>query len=214
VLTHTVRFPVTLKNQLAPDNKGKLIFVPPQEIKLMGNEYPAYTIDSGVPCYVVEATPQREWLPHYSLSKLIYWLDQRVFFPLRIEQYDRTGKLTEITVRIATHANPRLREHGYAMLLELAWDIPHDVMIASIHSVIPREWSEEEKKIFFSHDPMPREWVPQSTNSVAVLNAPEEFYLRPSLDEDKFPEARYIALPPELTARIAAQEREGHLVFQ
>jgi hypothetical protein len=46
-----------------------------------------------------------------------------------------------------------------------------------------------------------------------VLNSPDEFYLRPSLDPEKFPEERKIVLSPELEARIQAQEQAGRLVF-
>ena len=73
------------------------------------------------------------------MNKLIYWLDQWSFFPLRIEQYDKSGRLTLITVRSATQANPSLGERGYAVLLEVAWDIPHDLLTASLHSVIPKD---------------------------------------------------------------------------
>jgi hypothetical protein len=139
ILHHTVRFPVTLNSIFIPDDKGNPISVPTEDITLMGNDYPAYTADGGVACYVVEAVPQKEWLPSYSLSKLIYWLDQRSFFPLRVEQYDRTGKLTVITVRIATHANPQLGDWGYATLWELAWDIPRDLLAASTHGVILKD---------------------------------------------------------------------------
>ncbi len=50
VLYHTVRFPVTLTSLLVPDDKGTLIFVPTEEITLMGTDYPAYTADGGVAC--------------------------------------------------------------------------------------------------------------------------------------------------------------------
>jgi len=120
VLYRNVRFPATVNSVLIPDDKGNPILVPTQDIKLMGNDYPAYTADGGVSCYVVEAVPQKKWLPNYSLSKLIYWLDQRSFFSLRIEHYDQTSKLTVITVQIATYANPSLENRNYAMLLELS----------------------------------------------------------------------------------------------
>ena len=49
--------------------------------------------------------------------------------------------------------------------------------------------------------------------SLMGLNSPDEFYLRPRLDAEKFPQDRKLDIPPELAARIAAQEREGKLVF-
>jgi len=105
----------------------------------MGKDYPAYTAEGGVPCYVVEAVPRGEWLPNYYRSKLIYWLDKRFFFPLRIEEYDGEGKLSVINVRIATQANPKLGGRGYAVLLDLWWDIPLDLMTNSINGIINKE---------------------------------------------------------------------------
>jgi len=46
------------------------------------------------------------------------------------------------------------------------------------------------------------------------VSIPEQYFLRPTLDRDKFPDARKIALSPELEAKIQAQEVAGHLVFQ
>ena len=43
---------------------------------------------------------------------------------------------------------------------------------------------------------------------------PDQFYLRPLLYLDKFPQHRHIALTPEVAARVAAQEAAGHLVFE
>lgn len=179
----------------------------------MGNHYPAYTTDGGVSCYVVEAIPRNEWLPNYYLNKMIYWLDQHSLFPLRIEQYNRTGKLTLVTVRTATLDNPQLGERGYAVQLDLSWDLSLDLMTASIHKVIPRKWSEVEKSVFFQPRGMPREWVLPALAGFPRLNTSDEFFLRPHLDEGKFPEDRKIELAPELAARIAEQERVGHLVF-
>jgi hypothetical protein len=49
--------------------------------------------------------------------------------------------------------------------------------------------------------------------SQAEIQTPEEFFLRPALFEDKFPGERTISLPPDLRARIDAQEKAGQLVF-
>jgi hypothetical protein len=38
--------------------------------------------------------------------------------------------------------------------------------------------------------------------------------LRPTLDREKFPQARKIVLSPEIEAKVQAQEAAGHLVFQ
>jgi hypothetical protein len=120
ILERTIRFPTTLKQLVVPDTEGRPVTIPPQAVKIMGEDYPGYTANGAVPCYVVEAMPRPELLPNYYLSKLVYWLDQRSFFPLRIEQYDRTGKLMFITVRTASLANPKLKEREYASFLELS----------------------------------------------------------------------------------------------
>ena len=43
---------------------------------------------------------------------------------------------------------------------------------------------------------------------------PGGIFFRPTLELGKFPTERKIQLPPELTARIDAQERERRLVFK
>ncbi len=212
-LYETVRFPITRKKVILTDDRGNYIEVPVSEIKLMGKDYPAYTPDGGVSCYVLESVPKKDWLPNYYLSKLIYWVDQCSFFPLRIEQYDREGKLLLINARIGTRANPELGQRGYAVLFDLWWNLPLDLMTASIHGIIRKKWSEADQKIFFSTGFMRREWFLEPPKSLMGLNSPEEFYLRPYLDQEKFPEARPIEVSPELVARIEAQEKAGHLVF-
>jgi hypothetical protein len=152
-------------------------------------------------------------LPNYYLGKLIYWLDQRSFFPLRIEEYDREGKLLLINTRIATRANPRLGDRGYAVLFDLWWNLPLDLMTASIHGILNKEWSEDDRKIFFSPGFMRREWFMEPPKNLMGLNSPEEFYLRPSLEVGKFPQERKLDIPPDLAARIEAQDKAGHIVF-
>jgi Protein of unknown function (DUF1329) len=213
VLHRTVRFPVTRQTAVLTDEKGGYIDVPASEIKLMGNDYPLYTVDGGVKCFVVEAVPKPEWLKDYYMSKLIYWLDQQSFFPLRIEEYDKEGKLAFVNVRIGTRANPTLGDQGYAVLFDLWWDIPIDLLSASIHGILLRTWSEEDREIFFSPGFMRREWFLEPAKSLMVLNSPDEFYLRPSLETEKFPGERRIEIPATLKVRIEAQEREGRLVF-
>lgn len=46
-----------------------------------------------------------------------------------------------------------------------------------------------------------------------LVNSPEEFYLRPLLYPDKFPQDRNVVVGSDLAARIQAQEVAGHLVF-
>jgi hypothetical protein len=57
-------------------------------------------------------------------------------------------------------------------------------------------------------------WFFAPLKSQAEVLSPEQYFLRPSLDRDKFPSARKIVLSPELEAKIQAQEEAGHLVFQ
>ena len=47
----------------------------------------------------------------------------------------------------------------------------------------------------------------------ATVRVPEDFFLRPHLYRDKFPEERTIIIAPEVEARIQAQDAAGHLVF-
>jgi hypothetical protein len=95
----------------------------------------------------------------------------------------------------------------------LWWDIPIDLLSASIHGILLRTWSEEDREIFFSPGFMRREWFLEPAKSLMVLNSPDEFYLRPSLETEKFPGERKIEIPATLKVRIEAQEREGRLVF-
>ena len=214
ILERTLRFPTTQKQLVVPDTEGKAVTISTQTVKIMGTEYPGYAANGAVPCYVVEAVPRTEALPNYYLSKLVYWLDQSSFFPLRIEQYDRTGKLMFITVRTASHANPQLKERGYAGFLELSWDLPRDMMTSSIHTVIPKNWSEEERQLFFHPESVQWKWPFPALARFPRMTEAKEFYLRPDLYSEKFPQDHKIELSPELTARITAQEREGHLVFR
>lgn len=48
---------------------------------------------------------------------------------------------------------------------------------------------------------------------VEEIRSPEEFYLRPHLFREKFPQDRRIEIPAEPEARIRAQEEAGRLVF-
>ena len=117
-------------------------------------------------------------------------------------------------MRTASHANPKLKERGYAGFLELSWDLPRDMMTASIHTVIPKEWPAEERQHFFHPESVQWHWPFPALAQFPHLRSAEEFYLRPDLYSDKFPQDRKITLSPELAQWIAAQEREGHLVFR
>jgi len=62
---------------------------------------------------VVEARTREEWIPNYYAPKILYWLDQHTFFPLRIEEYNRNGMLTYVEDRTAHMVNPDVGDKGY-----------------------------------------------------------------------------------------------------
>ena len=63
-------------------------------LKLMGEAYPFYTPNGGVPCYVVEAKAKPDWLSNYYAPRIIYWLDRHYFYPLRTENMGRGENLS------------------------------------------------------------------------------------------------------------------------
>jgi len=217
VLHQTVRFPVTRPTiTLGIDNDGTLREVRTTNLKLMGDAYAYYTADGGVACYVVEARAREDWLPNYYAPRILYWLEKHSFYPLRIEQYGRDGNLAFIETRITSMFNPALGERGYGPLFILYWDIASDIMSYNIrdnHRV--REWTPDERASFFYPDFMRRQWyLDSSMKSQAEVAYPEQFFLRPSLEEGKFPSERPMRIPPEVAARIQAQEKVEQLVFE
>lgn len=214
VLSETVRFPKTRKTitLLSPD--GSFTDAPVHTLKLMGEEYPYYTPEGGVKCYVVEARAKAEWLPDYYAPRILYWLDQHYFYPLRTEQYGREGQLLLVEERMAKLMNPQLQERGYHNLITLWWDPQQDFYSYGVHDGQQlRQWSEQDQEVFFNSDFMRRVWFPVPLKTQATVRSPEEFFLRPHLYREKFPEERKIMLPAELEARIQAQEEAGRIVF-
>jgi len=217
VLHRTVRFPVTRPTVILGNGAdGSLHEVRTADIKLMGNAYPYYTADGGVECYVVEARAREDWLPNYYAPRLLYWLEKHSFYPLRIEQYGRDGKLALIETRLTDMFNPALGERGYGPLFVIYWDLASDVITYSVrdnHRV--KQWTPEEQQLFFNPDFMRRQWyLDASVKSQAEVTQPEQFFLRPALEEGKFPSERSIQLPTEVAARVQAQEAAGRLVFE
>jgi hypothetical protein len=214
VLYETLRFPKTRKAITLTDSAGTLRDVPVGELKPMGQDYPAYTPEGGVACYVLEARVREDWLPNYYAPRILYWLDQHAFYPLRIEEYDHDGKLIFIETRVAELRNPALKERGYGMQLDLYWDVTTDLMSYSAHDAHQlRQWTEEDRKAYFNPDFLRRVWFIGGVKSQADVHSPDEFFLRPALYEDRFPDERKIDLPPDLRARIDAQEKAGRLAF-
>jgi hypothetical protein len=217
VLYRTVRFPVTRPAViLGNGTDGNLHEIRTADIKPMGSAYPYYTADGGVECYVVEAQAREDWLPDYYAPRILYWLEKHSFYPLRVEQYGRDGKLALIEVRLTDMFNPALGERGYGPLLVLYWDITSDIMsymVRDNHRV--KRWDAKERQLFFNPDFMRRQWYLDTwVKSQAEVAQPDQFFLRPALEEDKFPSLRPIQLPAEIAARVQAQEAAGRLVFE
>jgi len=214
-LSQTVRFPNTRPTVTLADADGTLHDTPTKNIRMMGDTYPFYTRDGGVECWVVEARVREDWLPNYYAPRIIYWLDKHYFYPLRIEQYDKDGNLIFIETRIAKHHNQAMGDKGYGILFNHYWDVTLDYMRYSVHDAHEtRQWSEKDQNVFFSPGVLPRVWFFAPLKSQSEVLTPEQYFLRPTLDRDKFPAARKITLSPEIETRYQAQEAAGHLVFQ
>lgn len=215
VLFETVRFPRTRTSITLTAADGALFETAPQALKIMGRDYPAYTPEGGVACYVVEARTREDWIPDYYAPKILYWLDQQTFFPLRIEEYNAEGVLTYVEDRTAHLVNPDLGNKGYEAHIFLSWDISQDIMSYDVHDAYrPQIWSVADQQVFFSPDFLRRVWFVAPLKSQATMPNPEAFFLRPALYRDKFPQERQIMLSPQLEARIRAQETAGQLVFE
>ena len=64
-------------------------------------------------------------------------------------------------------------------------------------------------------DFMRRQWYLDLTlKSQMDVVEPSQFYLRPSLEEGKFPNERPMQIPTEVATRIQAQDAAGRLVFE
>ncbi len=214
VLTETVRFPITRQTITLVSGEGEIKDVPAKSLKLMGESYPFYTPSGGVPCYVVEAKAKPEWLADYYAPRIIYWVDQHHFYPLRTEQYGPQGELIYMEDRIAEIYNPELKERGYHNLIAVWWNAQLDFLAFSVHDAHRRkEWSEKDQSIYFNPDFMRRVWFPIPMKTQATVRRPEEGFLRPHLYRDKFPDERTLQLAPEVEARVQAQDAAGHLVF-
>ena len=215
VLYETVRFPLTRPRVVVTESDGSVREVATKDLKLMGTDYPFYTPDGGVACYVVEARAKEDWLPDYYAPRLLYWLDKHAFFPLRTELYGRDGKLMQVEVRLTKLVNPDVGERGYSPFILVNWDMAADLLTYTIRDGIRlMHWSQEDVLTFFSPDFMRRQWFLMLVKSQLGVNTPEEFFLRPALEWGKFPAERHIELSAELQERIRAQDAAGHLVFE
>lgn len=215
VLFETMRFPKARTSITLTDANGSLHEISPQQLKIMGREYPAYTPEGGVACYVVEARAREDWIPGYYAPKILYWLDRRTFFPLRIEEYNADGVLTYIEERTAQLVHPELGNKGYEGHFFLSWDLVQDLLSYDIHDAYrPQSWSAADQDVFFSPDFLRRVWFVAPLKSQATIPYPEAFFLRPAVYREKFPQERHIVLSPQLESRIQSQEKAGRLVFE
>ncbi len=213
-LSQTVRFPNTRPTVTLGKSDGTLHDVATDQIKMMGDDYPFYTKEGGVECWVLETTVKEDWLPNYYAPKIIYWLDKHYFYPLRIEQYGRDGNLIFVETRIATYRNPNMGDKGYGLLFNHYWDVTLDYMRYSVHDTHHlQDWSAADQAVFFSPGILPRGWYFAQRKSQAEVLTPAQYFLRPTLDHEKFPAHRKIELSDDLKAKIRAQEEAGHLVF-
>lgn len=215
ILFETVRFPVTRPRVVVTEARGTFREVATKDLKLMGEDYPFYTADGGVECYVVEARPREDWLPNYYAPRILYWLDKHAFYPLRTEMYGRDGTLVQVEIRLTKLANPDLGERGYSPFIHVYWDVEADLLTYNIRDGIrPMRWSEADELTFFRPDFMRRQWHLMPVRSYLGVGRPEEFFLRPGLELGKFPEHRPIHLSPELRERLRTQNAAGRLVFE
>ena len=213
-LTETVRFPKTRPIITLATADGSFTDVPVQDLKIMGDEYPHYRPDGSVSFYVVEARPKPEWLPGYYASKVVYWLDRHYFYPLRMEVYGQQDELIFLETRITKMMNPNLGDRGYHNLIAVWWDAQADYYGYTLHDAMQiKEWSQQDKDVFFSPDFMRRGWFPVPLKTRAVIRTPEEFFLRPHLYKDKFPTERNLQISATIEARIRAQDAAGQIVF-
>ena len=215
VLYSTVRFPNTRPIVTITRQDGSTYEQDTKTFKSMGDTYPAYTQDGGVECYVVESAPRPEWLPNYYRHKLIYWIDKKFFCPLRMEQYDHDGKLILVAERLERSEYPEDGRLGYTPLIVVYWTTDIDLMTAAFHDYHKKmNWLDDRWEAYFNAEFLRRGWFLSPFKSRGDVIVPDQFYLRPLLYPDKFPEHRPIVLSPEVTARVAAQEAAGHVVFE
>lgn len=217
VLYQTVRFPVTRPTiVIGNTGDGVLREVATRDIKIMGRDYPHYRENGGVECYVVEALAREDWLPDYYAPRILYWLEKHSFYPLRVEQYGPDGKLSFIETRLTEMFNPSMGERGYGPMLIVYWHIGTDILTYNIrdnHRL--KTWTDEEKEVFFNPDFMRRRWyLDMSVKSQMEVSHPEKFFMRPALEEGKFPQLRPIQLPEEVMESVTAQNQAGRLVFE
>ena len=216
VLYETVRFPNTRpKMVLNLDGKG-FTEKPTESLKMMGENFEHYRSDGGVDCWVLKATADPDWVPDgYAEKYLVIWLEKNTFYPLRTEKYGLDDRLIMVDDRLARFENPARKELGYSAYLSVYWNLDHDLISYSFHDGLkPREWTKEEKKSIFTAEFMRREWMYEMVKTQALVEKPDQFFLRSKLYPNKFPEHRNVTLSAEIQKRYQAQEAAGKLIFE
>ncbi len=214
-LYQTVRFPVTRPVLTLSKPDGTFYEKKTADIKMMGDDYPFYREDGGIDAYVLVVEPRREWLPTYRIAKMVYWVDQHYFFPLRIEQYDDRGELKTMQVRVGERQNMELPDYeGYTAPHAVYWDVGLDLLSYSLHDgMLLHTWSEGEKETLFNPDFMRRRWLRNPARSQGLVYDPKFFHLRPHLLLGRFPDERTIEIDAKVLARVEASNVAGRLVF-
>ena len=184
-------------------------------MKPMGDSHPSYTTAGGVACYVVEAKPRSHRLPNYYCSNILYWIDREMSCPLRTEQYDQSGKLIMVGERLIRNQYPEDGRLGYTPLIFIFWRADIDLITAGFHDYHKKvDWLADNWQWYFSPEFLRRGWFLSPYTSKADVPQPQQFYLRPRVYPDKFPNLRQIALAPEVAKRVQTQEKAGHIVSE
>ncbi|MCP4578293.1 MAG: hypothetical protein GY846_18640 [Deltaproteobacteria bacterium] len=212
-----VRFPETRKEVSIRNWDGKSEKTGTRNIKIMGDDYPAYTGNGGVPCYVLEGTVNSDFFaPRH--RRVILWVDMYAHRELRRERYDPDDNLVAI---METRNRLELKDKGkwgYSILIHLAWDLKNDHLSVN-HYDFHRppqtfEVDPENPEAYFRPNPVAMTSqmfpVPMST---MVFREPEAFYLRPKLMPEKFPLVRKLQIPEKILKLVKAQNEQGKLVF-
>lgn len=216
-LNDGIRFPKGSTSIKKRDWGGNTVNMDVSKLKLMGENYPAYTNNGGVPCYVIEGKSNQNVYPQ-NASKILLWIDMYAKRELRRERYDLNNNLMAVTTAMYHQEMKDRGKWGYSILIYLGWKIKTDHMTANHYDFHrpPRTFkvNAEKPENYFKPDPMRMGSemfkVPQS---IMMPDEPEQFYLRPKLMLDKFPKTRSIVLPDNVVSLINNQNKKNQLVF-
>jgi len=213
----TIRFPEGRTKISRLDWDAKPVRMDVKNMQLMGESYPGYTGDGGVPCYVIEATANQNAFSQ-NASKVLLWVDMNAHRELRRERYNLNNELDAVTTAMYHQERKDKGEWGYSILIYLAWKMSTDHMTAHHYDFhrTPQTFSvdPENPENYFKPNPVAMASqmfpVPQS---IMLPVEPEEFYLRPKLMLNKFPQDRNIKTPEKMIRLINGQNKANELVF-